>query len=275
LEPALVRLSGGGAEVHGINNNAQSVGWSFDSDNPSLPCRRRATYWETPIAAPVNLGSLLATHVESRAVAINNAGLPQVVGKNLTVDLAMLWEEQLNGSWAVLDLNSSEAIGDCGSTRWTILDAHDINDDGWIVAIGSYTGSPAVTQGLYAVLLTPVQGGCPADVTNDGCINVSDLLAVINGWNSTCNAGGAICAIADTNCDYIVNITDLLAVINNWCTEMESACCSGCTTIEEPPSMLFGGSENPILELAIELVLESAHSTEVQADIIQQLLLQY
>jgi len=52
---------------------------------------------------------------------------------------------------------------------------------------------------------------CTSDVTGDHAVNVSDLLAVINGWG-TC---GTLCP-ADITHDSQVNVSDLLAVINAW-----------------------------------------------------------
>lgn len=54
----------------------------------------------------------------------------------------------------------------------------------------------------------------PGDVTGDGVVDVSDLLAVIGGWGS-CPPPPAACP-ADANDDGVVNVTDLLMVINNW-----------------------------------------------------------
>ncbi len=51
---------------------------------------------------------------------------------------------------------------------------------------------------------------CPADVSNDGQVNVTDLLAVINAY------GPCAGCPADINHDGQVNVTDLLAVINAW-----------------------------------------------------------
>ncbi len=51
---------------------------------------------------------------------------------------------------------------------------------------------------------------CVADITGDGTVNVSDLLAVINAWGP---CGG--CA-ADITGDGVVGVNDLLAVINAW-----------------------------------------------------------
>jgi hypothetical protein len=59
---------------------------------------------------------------------------------------------------------------------------------------------------------------CPfADITQDGSVNIDDLLAVINSWG-VCQPPPAACA-ADLDGNGIVNIDDLLAVINNFGTE--------------------------------------------------------
>jgi hypothetical protein len=49
---------------------------------------------------------------------------------------------------------------------------------------------------------------CP-DITGDGDVNVSDLLAVIDQWGSSGPS-------ADVNGDGIVNVTDLLEIVGNW-----------------------------------------------------------
>jgi hypothetical protein len=56
---------------------------------------------------------------------------------------------------------------------------------------------------------------CPfADITQDGSVNIDDLLAVINSWG-VCPPPPEACA-ADLDGNGIVNIDDLLTVINNW-----------------------------------------------------------
>ena len=52
----------------------------------------------------------------------------------------------------------------------------------------------------------------PGDITGDGCVDVDDLLAVINGWGS-CPVPP--CA-GDANQSGSVDVDDLLIVINNW-----------------------------------------------------------
>jgi hypothetical protein len=52
----------------------------------------------------------------------------------------------------------------------------------------------------------------PGDITDDGCVDVDDLLAVINTWGS-CKLSP--CA-ADINQSGAIDVDDLLIVINNW-----------------------------------------------------------
>ena len=61
----------------------------------------------------------------------------------------------------------------------------------------------------------PSCGGNPADINNDGMVNVDDLLAVINSWG-ICPTGNCSADIAPLGGDGQVNVDDLLAVINNW-----------------------------------------------------------
>ena len=50
---------------------------------------------------------------------------------------------------------------------------------------------------------------CPADVSGDAVVNVTDLLAVIDAW-------GGSNPYADVNGDGIVDVIDLLEVVGNW-----------------------------------------------------------
>ena len=50
---------------------------------------------------------------------------------------------------------------------------------------------------------------CPADITGDAWVNVSDLLAVIDAWGSDDQ-------VADINDDGVVDVGDLLEVVGSW-----------------------------------------------------------
>jgi hypothetical protein len=51
---------------------------------------------------------------------------------------------------------------------------------------------------------------CVGDVTNDGVVDVADLLSVIKAW------GPCSGCPADINGDSVVNVTDILAIVNAW-----------------------------------------------------------
>tara|TARA_Y100000034_G_scaffold112889_1_gene147304 strand:+ start:233 stop:5500 length:5268 start_codon:yes stop_codon:yes gene_type:complete len=51
---------------------------------------------------------------------------------------------------------------------------------------------------------------CPADINNDGIVDVIDLLQVVNNWGSIMDIP------ADINSDGIVDVIDLLYVVNSW-----------------------------------------------------------
>ncbi len=61
---------------------------------------------------------------------------------------------------------------------------------------------------------------CPADINDDGEVNVTDLLAVIGAWGACVDCPASLCAAdiapIDTGGDCVVNVTDLLAVIGAW-----------------------------------------------------------
>ena len=85
-----------------------------------------------------------------------------------------------------------ECEADCNNNGYP--DSYDI-DMGWSDDLN--------TDGV------PDECQCLADITEDGVVNVNDLLAVIGYWGSSIPAG-------DLNYDGIVDVSDLLVVIANW-----------------------------------------------------------
>jgi hypothetical protein len=86
---------------------------------------------------------------------------------------------------------------------------------GWSVAMhgdNAVVGGPWLEPDGDAMFFEGLIGGCGcvADITGDGVVNVSDLLAIIGVWGS-CEA-----CEADINEDGFVNVTDLLVVIGEW-----------------------------------------------------------
>ena len=75
-------------------------------------------------------------------------------------------------------------------------------------------GSLAIGAALNAVQIRKLM---PGDATDDGIVDVDDLLAVINAWGD-CPAPPGSCFedIAPLGGNGVINVDDLLAVINNW-----------------------------------------------------------
>jgi hypothetical protein len=206
------------------------VGWVLFQPDNVLDCFPTATFWESPSDIdPVDLAQYLTVpYHQSRAFAINSLANPQVVGRNEETSHAILWEYA--SGWSSRDLNRSDSppnyiISDCADAQWQITEAHDINDDGWIVALG--TTFVQSTLELHALLLTPV-GDCPYDVDVDGDIDEEDSVAIYrfmvhNPVVSGACGPGIIC-IWDVNFDCIVDGDDMEAVLD-WIAECEADPC--------------------------------------------------
>ena len=71
-------------------------------------------------------------------------------------------------------------------------------------------GAPAYSSSRGVVFQTSLAQTlpCPADLNNDGSVNVSDVLRIISKW------GGS--GREDLNGDSIVNVSDLLYLLNAW-----------------------------------------------------------
>jgi probable HAF family extracellular repeat protein len=128
--------TGNSGEASHINDMGQIVGWS---DNNSSS--QRAVLW-TP-TGPIDLGSIGAPSSQAQALSINNGG--DIVG----------WSQDANGEhrailWSggqLYDLNNLIPM----NSGWTLLEARDINERGWIVGFGR---NP--TNGdIHAFLATP------------------------------------------------------------------------------------------------------------------------
>jgi hypothetical protein len=79
------------------------------------------------------------------------------------------------------------------------------------VVVWSTTSSGTGFGSIRAVRYDAKNNCCIADITDDGNINVNDLLTVINQWSGFC-----LTCSGDVDGDLAVNVNDLLAVINAW-----------------------------------------------------------
>jgi hypothetical protein len=74
------------------------------------------------------------------------------------------------------------------------------------IRIGGF--NTATGTGNMVISCTPAPA-CPADVNDNGTVDIDDLVLVITSWGATSGA-------ADVNNDSIVNIDDLVIVITGW-----------------------------------------------------------
>ena len=103
---------------------------------------------------------------------------------------------------------------------WTTVDAGGGRSTSGSLEIHGTIGQPdagpmliggglELLAGLWAASVEPIDT-CPADLTGDGFVNITDLLFVVSHW------GGGPGDPADVNSDNVVNILDLLAVVAAW-----------------------------------------------------------
>ena len=130
--------------------------------------------------------------------------------------LLRIIRNDLNGG-AQLILATAVDVGPGGEPL--LLLAGDVDLDGSsdllaATAVSSpLAGSNAVNMQTY---LNETQTSlCDGDITDDGAVDVDDLLAVINSWGP-CDPGECDADIAPQTPDGVINVDDLLAVINNW-----------------------------------------------------------
>jgi hypothetical protein len=146
----------------------------------------------------------------SRAYAINNLTDAQVVGANIQELVGVLWERDGGGTWSAIDLNTEIP---CCRQSLLIREAHDINDNGWIVAWAEYlvpNSSPPVIE-RWAVLLSPY--ACPEDVDFDGDIDEYDLNQV---WWSDGSCAGPDYPNGDVNNDCAVDGYDFEQIMKSY-----------------------------------------------------------
>ena len=216
------------SEGRGVNDEGKAVGWAYRTS--PAPCFISAVFWETP-GAPFDLGLAqmppMQAGEQSRAEAINNLAQPQVVGWNIDADLAILWEMNQGGTWTATDLNSLIPV--CSQANELVVrQAHDINDDGWIITWGRVRNPDTGLFERHAFLLTPV-GDCPEDVNRDGVVGVLDLIDLLMVFGLPCPVG-QICW-EDVNNDCTVNVLDLIDLLLKF-----STVCPGSTA--NPPQSL-------------------------------------
>ena len=114
-----------------------------------------------------------------------------------------------------------------------MIEAHDINDNGWIVGWGSKDSA------ITAYLLIPLDEcpealPCEGDLDGDGTVDGKDLGSLLDNWSIPTGSlgchGEANCP-SDFNCDGVVDGIDLGILLANW------GSCSSFGPSQGPPSL--------------------------------------
>lgn len=185
-----------GHMARGNNDAGNFVGEGQDN---GVPCRARALFWDDDLANPEVL-DVDDANDQAHAEAINNNANPSVVGWNLTDSAAWRWEFD-GADWDNSNLND---VTNCSA--WDLEQAHDINDDGWIVGYGTINSTD------HAFVLVPFES-CRSDIDEDGSTGTSDLLLLLGAWGACPEA--VICE-ADLDGDCEVGTSDLLLLLGAW-----------------------------------------------------------
>ena len=174
-----------------------------------------ALFWQTFVSSAFNLGTVFPIEPgdQTRAEAITNpdGGIMLVVGLNETTQRALRWQGS-GVTWSVVDLNT-KIVNQCfGTEGFLVVQAHDVSDDGWIIALADDDpNTPGIQP--HAVILIPDQDCqvcCFADLDCDGTVGVKDLLILLSAW------GPCLGCPADLDCDGVVGVKDLLALLAAW-----------------------------------------------------------
>jgi probable HAF family extracellular repeat protein len=168
------------------------VGWAYDANN-----RIRAVRWNrSPGAYPQDLGTLGGN--ESLAYSVDDSGYV-IVGtaqrRNSQDFYAVMW---LGSS--IQDLNSLVSDQLLHGSR--LIEATAISPNARYIVGWGYNSA----TGRNEAFMIDLASSMPGDVDGDGCVNDSDLLAVLFAFG---NAGGQ----EDINRDGVVDDADLLEVL--------------------------------------------------------------
>ncbi len=240
-----------GAHTIGNNDVDNAVGWGRETDE-NLLCARKATYWPTTslLETPFILGHTMPISQgdnESAAFAINEPDQDEcasVVGTDITGQLGLIWHGD-GSTFCVENLQDITYV--CGSPGDVeiIVDAHDINDNRFIVAVMRWEDEHTNVE-FHAVLITSA-GDISGSSTGVGDLVVdgADLGIVLSDWGLSSSAFAPLSG--DINCDGTVDGADSGIVLANWLTTPPAICSCGNESFAERSQFQSGYSEEAFL----------------------------
>lgn len=236
------------SSAEAINEHGQVAGWLTWINELGQSVVQFGIWLPEPAyglpAGWTDLRGLNGERMTMFAQDINDRG--EVVFRGVVDDTVIggLWSalRWYQGEW--VDLH--DCIPPADQAAWAFTAARAINEAGQISGTGFHYGD------LHAFLLTPDVDDdglpCPADLNEDGVIDVSDLIDVILNWQGCGPMGGGSCA-GDINNDNQVDVLDMLEVILGWgpCPgDAEGVCCfpatGGCEDATGAECEFLGGT---------------------------------
>jgi hypothetical protein len=185
-------------------------GWDLVSI-PSLQSR----YWRFRVGGsgvtPADKISILATW--HRTVSPTN--MSSWTNANISLTLWRVNEKQqletLVGDAGLPYFSGGNVISMSNSDNVEHLYINSLAQGDYVIELKRIDGFATQWDAAVAWLLPQA----PGDITENGLVDVDDLLAVINGWG-ICPGGCPSVCPADLTGNCVVDVDDLLVVINNW-----------------------------------------------------------
>jgi probable HAF family extracellular repeat protein len=240
----------------GMNDADMIVGYGWvDYDpSPGTLCVQEATWWQSALHGPVNLGDVTGIDLEdiTFANAITepfDSSKLVVVGRNESDGVAFRWKYD-GSSWTAGDLNltlfDTDATTDVDPCGWDrLFEATDVNDIRWIVGFGDRFPVTAGDQ-VRGFLVVPALP-CGADFNGDCFVDGGDLGQLLLHW-APCPSGidCFACSLASTcpwdlNCDGTVNGADIGQLQLHF--DDDFPCGPECTGIDCTGGSFAGGGE--------------------------------
>lgn len=181
--------------AYAINNATQVAGRGNTSNGD------RAFLWSADTGMQ-NLGTVPDGY-GSYAYGMNNNG--QVVG-HFTLGgqhRAFLW----SAATGIQDLNT---LAGAEAQGWLLLEAYDINDDGWIVGWGANPNGGF--QGFLLRPAAPLPGDLAPAGSPDGRIDAADLMRLMRFIAAIESPAGQDAQSADINGDAVIDLRDAQAL---------------------------------------------------------------
>ncbi|MBX3372840.1 MAG: dockerin type I repeat-containing protein [Phycisphaeraceae bacterium] len=237
-----------GHRIFGVNDDGVRTGGGGGWDEQEEVCLKVPLAWRPGISAVDEL-PIDELH-EGVGRSVNRQW--QIVGQDLTLERAVLWEEDLTSQtfeWIYNRLDDAQLnLVDMSACGWSaLLNATGVSDhegEGWIVGHGRFL--EGIEERERAFLLVPILP-CDADLNGDGTVTSADLALLQQAYGS-CPVG-EICW-ADLNGDCVVDNADRTIA-----TSLLSLDCSGESLTEG-----FSQSSIPLEYIELWLALGGAEA---------------